>query len=395
MDCKEFDEISLELLYDELDDVESAAARRHLATCGRCQALFAAQQALHAELDFPEHSPPPQLRAAILAAERQITSSPRFRQRLGNTISRLASYAMQPQLVMACVLLIMIGASLLFVDDMGDNKQRVTVAHESTPRGSSSTTSGSSVLRVYSDESEENRAQAPDELPSRHAQPSRQAETAPAKAARSNSPAEFVSSAAERYREAMTAYQEGNYSRSERLFQQLAREKGEKSGSAALHYAHSVRNGSGCERAAPIYAALGKSHAASSIGSEASWQAASCFRALGRNDAAVGLYRQLLEQSAYRSRAERAIAGIETVNSSPSDRGKPSTPADPASPRAVKAKGSSQALGGEKRTKSAGPSSTASKPLNPSEKRAVSPQSTPGRPSAAPAKGKAKQAPQP
>ncbi len=39
MDCEKFDRVVLDLLYEELDELTAAAARRHMEHCARCRGI--------------------------------------------------------------------------------------------------------------------------------------------------------------------------------------------------------------------------------------------------------------------------------------------------------------------------------------------------------------------
>jgi hypothetical protein len=101
MDCERFDRIVLDLLYDELDELTAAAARRHLDQCARCRGIMAGLRATREVGALPLVDPPDGLELRILEAERQMRAQLPLRQRAGRAVSVLAGYAMRPQLAMA------------------------------------------------------------------------------------------------------------------------------------------------------------------------------------------------------------------------------------------------------------------------------------------------------
>ncbi len=114
MDCERFDRITLDFLYDELDELTAAAARRHLEHCVRCRGIVAGLRATREVGALPLVDPPEGLELRILEAERQMRGQLPFRQRAGRAVSVLAGYAMRPQLAMAALLLLVIGGGLVF-----------------------------------------------------------------------------------------------------------------------------------------------------------------------------------------------------------------------------------------------------------------------------------------
>jgi hypothetical protein len=108
----------------------------------------------------------------------------------------------------------------------------------------------------------------------------------------------------------MKVYQEGRYAEAERLFSEVASSESPKAASAALFEAHSARNGSGCQRAVSLYDEVAARFGGSTVSDEASYQAALCYRALGRTDRAMAQYEQLRTKPAFRARADAALAEL-------------------------------------------------------------------------------------
>ena len=115
MDCERFDRIALDLLYDELDELTAASARRHVDQCARCRGILAGLRATREVGALPLVDPPPGLELSILEAEQRARSRLPLQQRLGRGVSVLAGYAMRPQLAMAALFLFVIGSSLLLL----------------------------------------------------------------------------------------------------------------------------------------------------------------------------------------------------------------------------------------------------------------------------------------
>ena len=105
MDCEKFDRIVLDLLYDELDELTSAATRRHMEHCARCRAIGSGLRATREVGALPMVEPPEGLSLRILHAEEQATQLLPIGKRLGRGLSLLAGYAMRPQVSMAALLM--------------------------------------------------------------------------------------------------------------------------------------------------------------------------------------------------------------------------------------------------------------------------------------------------
>src|SRR5512140_1863412 len=119
MDCEKFETAMIDELYDELDELTSAAAKRHVAGCARCAAIYgglrATRRVVASAGGVPMVEIPGTLEARILAATREAQKVVPFRKRLASAISAAGSWAMRPQTQMAAVFLLMIGSSVVFL----------------------------------------------------------------------------------------------------------------------------------------------------------------------------------------------------------------------------------------------------------------------------------------
>ena len=68
MDCDRFEATLIDELYDELDELTSAAAKRHVAGCSRCASLIGGLRATRRVAVLPMVEPPVDLEDRILAA---------------------------------------------------------------------------------------------------------------------------------------------------------------------------------------------------------------------------------------------------------------------------------------------------------------------------------------
>ncbi|MEB2311558.1 MAG: hypothetical protein OZ921_03670 [Sorangiineae bacterium] len=321
MDCEKFDRIVLDLLYDELDELTRAAAKRHVEQCARCRAIVAGLRATREVGVLPLDAPPATLAARILEAERQATAVLPLRKRFGRAVSILASYTMRPQLAMAALLLLMIGSSLLLVKTRPGARESVQVTERGVPESEREPVAIVPLPRTDGEDShgaplEEKRARR--ERGSAASEEAREPEaedrqpSASAGAARdtiepSASPDGAEDAGPGAYEAAMAAYRTGRYAEATRSFDAIAAAGGSEAGSAALYAARSLRNSAGCGAAAARFDDVGSRYRGSAIGDEATWLAADCYRTLGQLERARRNYQLLLANGSYTDRARRAL----------------------------------------------------------------------------------------
>ena len=137
MDCEKFDQIIIDALYDELDELTLAAAKRHAEGCPRCQAAWSGLKATRKIGLLPLVDAPVGLDSRLLQAAREAQRNVPWPKRLGRGISWAGSYAMRPQTAMAAILLLMLGSSVIFVrvkpDRSGAAPSRVSVTERGIP----------------------------------------------------------------------------------------------------------------------------------------------------------------------------------------------------------------------------------------------------------------------
>jgi TolA-binding protein len=287
VNCERFDRSSLELLYGELDELTASAMQRHLSHCSRCQGIYHRMQRTRELARVPLEDPVGGLYEAIMAGEREARRQLGIGDRAGRIVSRLAEYAMRPQAAMSALLLVMVGFSLVFVRETPGHGDQVSVRETGKPLsdGRLPDPKGSTIVlsndRPRDDSSAEVAAAPTPALPP------------------------------PQYSEAMSAYQAGRYSEAEKLFSEIAAAGGAQSGSAALHEAHSARNGSGCARAAQLYDEVARRYPGGSLGYEALFHAASCYRALGEVDLATQHFLALQGKPGYAAQAQKALDSLQ------------------------------------------------------------------------------------
>lgn len=133
MDCEKFETTMIDELYGELDELTSAAAKRHVSGCARCAAIIGGLRATRRVAVLPLVEPPDDLEERILAAARQAQRVVPLKTRVARAVSRAGSWAMRPQTAMAAVFLVMIGSSAMLL--RGRAKAPATSAVTVTDQG--------------------------------------------------------------------------------------------------------------------------------------------------------------------------------------------------------------------------------------------------------------------
>jgi hypothetical protein len=137
MDCDRFEATLIDELYEELDELTSAAAKRHVAGCSRCASLIGGLRATRRVAVLPMVEPSIDLEDRILAAARNAQRVVPIGRRLSRAVSWAGSWAMRPQTAMAAVFVLMVGSSLLFVRRSkvvaGDAASNMTVTAQGAP----------------------------------------------------------------------------------------------------------------------------------------------------------------------------------------------------------------------------------------------------------------------
>jgi len=133
VDCEKFESTLIDELYDELDDLTSAEAKRHASGCSRCGGLLAGLRATRKLALLPMVVPPPELEERILSAAREAQKVVPLKSRLQRVMSRAGNWAMRPQTAMAAVFLLAIGSSFVFMRRSAHAPASVTVKAEGAP----------------------------------------------------------------------------------------------------------------------------------------------------------------------------------------------------------------------------------------------------------------------
>lgn len=260
MDCERFDQITLDALYEELDDVQALAVRRHLEGCVRCKALWSELSATRETGVLPLEEPSADLEARILAATAEAQRNAPWPRRVQRTLAWAGSQAMRPQLASAALLVLILGSSVLLLRPKGDvSRAPVRVTERGVP--------------------------APE---------------APAMEAFSPTPAAAPSVEAKADSATRGAAMEPTGS-------------GQGAASAALAEARALRSSAGCEAAIGSLQGVSAQYPGQPAANEARWDAAECYESMGDTAKARALYAVLATSDAYADRARARLEGSATT----------------------------------------------------------------------------------
>lgn len=312
MNSDKFDRIVLDLLYGELDELTTAAAKRHMDQSARAREIFAHFKATRQLSVLPTHDPPPNFEVELMERERRALAELPLHHRIGRIVSMLAGYAMRPQLIMGALLLLMIGSSLMFlrarpgqhsamqVTERGAPEAEVELVLPVAPPPESGAPITSGILRALPGADVEG------------APPARQTLALPApsrEAARASSP-EGSAEGLDPFEQALQLYRAGKYAEAQRRFERISRGAGGRAPEAALYAAQAVRNASGCAPAVSRFEAVRLEFPGSASAYEAAWRSAKCQQQLGDVEAARQSYESLLQVSSHAERARAALAAL-------------------------------------------------------------------------------------
>ncbi|MEO6420611.1 MAG: hypothetical protein ABIP39_14450 [Polyangiaceae bacterium] len=389
MDCERFESTLIDELYDELDELTSAASKRHVAGCARCASLLSGLKATRRVAVLPLIEAPAGLEERILAAERDARKVVPLQSRLSGAVSWAGNWAMRPQTAMAAVFLLMIGSTVLLVrgpsakapassamvvteegapaiaaSAAGENQIQDLQAAAATAHGplvpaatpgfpgaaaSATALADKDILDQRkegalggmfrsNDSEEKNEAQrgmsnagAPAGAPAKAgafaSPPSPAAPMAQSAAAPSESPADFNT--------ALTMYRVRRYDEATRMFDVLA---GNGDTNAALFAARSVRDSNGCGAAVTRFDQVGARAYGTQPGYDATLEGGRCYRAMGSFETARTHFVRLLtvpshaalaqtELDAMSPKAAAAAAAKPAMRSAPPSTPKASPPA--------------------------------------------------------------------
>jgi hypothetical protein len=388
MDCEKFENNLIDELYGELDELTSAAMKRHAAGCSRCASMLGGLRATRKVAVLPMEEPSPELEDRILAAARDAQKVVPFAARLSRAVSRAGAWAMRPQTAMAAVFLLAIGSSFvlmqsrhsspraasLSVHDEGSpepmaaasaapfDPRAAAAAHgtEEQKRGAARTTSPldmplASALAM--DDSEQQGAgKAEKDLAATrggdfdglldkggyasNAGPAAGAPMAAPPPPAATATAAFGSGSGGGTGSTVSgvqdqrAYPSGGSSFDAAMASYRAGRYDEAmrlfdamasaDSNAALWAARSAREGSGCAASVARFDAVTQRAGASAVGYDATFDAGHCYRVMGNTEAARGRLSKLLGVAGYGARAQEELDAMAPANAAARQKSAPS-----------------------------------------------------------------------
>jgi hypothetical protein len=139
MDCEKFEPLLLDELYGELDEVTSAAVKRHVSGCARCASILNGMKSTRRLAVLPTLDLPEGLEDRILASVKEAQKVVPIQSRASRALSWAGSWAMRPQTAMAAVFLLMIGTSAFVIRSRhsSEHAAAVSVTEQGMPAGQS------------------------------------------------------------------------------------------------------------------------------------------------------------------------------------------------------------------------------------------------------------------
>lgn len=155
MDCEKFEPLLLDELYEELDEVTSAAVKRHVSGCARCGPSLEGMRRARSLAVLPMLEVPDGLEDRILASVSRVKEAEKATQkvvplfsggaadsaagaearsqhgipsRAARALSWAGSWAMRPQTAMAAVFLLMIGTSAFVIRSRHSSERAAAVS---------------------------------------------------------------------------------------------------------------------------------------------------------------------------------------------------------------------------------------------------------------------------
>jgi len=328
MDCEQFDQIVLDLLYGELTGLSSADAKRHVDGCDRCAEIFTRLRTVRRKSSLPLLSPPSGLDQRLLEAAKAAQREIPWHRKLGRAVSWAGSYAMRPQVAMAALLLLMLGSSLLLLRGRAGSERigTVRITEHGVPEGDRGQVQQDQRILGPSAVEEKQAARSEDagddaSIAERAQGSARVTDTPPPTAAEAPaqpSPAqETIATARDGYADALALYESRDYANALRAFDMIASKGGSNASNAALYAARAVRATSGCPTATARLESVVSRYGGTSSSEQAKWELAACYKVLGNYDRARQLYAELSQGAGNKERAEREIARLTPTNASP------------------------------------------------------------------------------
>jgi hypothetical protein len=324
MDCEKFESLMLDELYGELDELTTAAAKRHVGGCARCAGRIGGLRATRRVAALPRAEPSSDLEERILAAAARAAPATPPRPSMAEVISVAGGWAMRPQTAMAAVFLVMIGTSLLLLRGKSGRapvSAEVTVTEQGTPAPAAPAPA------VPPPTNQHTRLFAASTTPEAKAGGGSPAKEGPAPPAvgLGNATAGLLRARAEaapladvredqaddgRFNAALRSYRAGRYDDAARAFDSLAASD---PNAPELWAARAIRDGKGCRAAVTRFDKTAQRYRQRPPGWDALLEGALCHRALGDFGTARARLNALLGVDSHKDRARAELERIDQL----------------------------------------------------------------------------------
>ncbi len=319
MDQEKFDQNLMDYLFDELDEVTSAAMKRKIDSDADCRDLTLGLRATLEVAHLPVEEPSADFEERILAAASLAQEGEPWSRKLLRSLSWAGSHAMRPQLAMAAMLVLVVGSSLLLLR-VRTGAVAVTVTKEQGSVAAGPRAEPPPTPAMQQPQAEPPQAPAAKNRKSAAPNAAGSAATAspPAVAATSMPLSEEQLGIIDKqFDAAMASYNSGDHLSAQRQFAAVKASRSPRAGSAALYEARAVRAHSGCKSAVPYYNAVRAM--SGSMSADATWEQADCHRILGEAAQARALYLALKNNKSYSARVAKELEGQSEIANSGGD----------------------------------------------------------------------------
>jgi len=299
MDQEKFDQHLMDYLFDELDEVTTAAMKRKIESDAECRELVAGLRATIEVAQLPFEEPDGDLEERILAAADLAQHGEPWHKKMLRSLSWAGSWAMRPQLAMAALLMLVIGSSVLLMRAR-PGSVAVTPNKDEPPAVAAAPVDeapASETTELEPAETEPEQVAADED---------RKAEDSPEATASVEASAEPQAVAS--FEEAKALYKDTKYGEAQVAFNQIAASGGANASTAALFEARAVRAQSGCSGAVSYYHKVRANHGGTPAADDATWELADCLRQLGKTDEATKYFALLADNDAYKERVAHELS---------------------------------------------------------------------------------------
>jgi len=306
MDCAKCDPLLIDELYGELDEVTSAAVRRHVEACAQCSEAWQKISRGKELAGAISEQVPEGLETKILDAVKEAQKVVPIRSRASRALSWAGSWAMRPQTAMAALFLLMIGSSAIYLgrgrsqpasEMSADEGYAIEKDRAASPAAPSPESPAASAMAM---------ANAPSPPPAPPAQ------FAPAKKAKMDMAEEFEPYAQRESKGSGALGIGGASAGAAPPAQARAAADVETATTSSLREARAVRDQQGCPSAVSRYDAIAAKSPGTQEAATATYEAAKCYETFGDYSAARSRY-QRLEGTAYASQAKLALANLDAM----------------------------------------------------------------------------------